>query len=168
MPPHPTLSKNCARYFTCRIGMASLWSACAAVCRANSGLRTTSCALLKVNLFQNLTYHAKSTASLGWNDIQAPWSKHNQDLFATPAFPAQGLSAMLFSPGKGSCRHYRFARALARCHRKQWVPGRLIGLGVRSFRLKILQQNPIFVMNCEKYWGFNHKIPMIFQFQIYI
>ena len=35
MPPHPTPSKNCARYFTCRIGMASLWSACAAVCRVN-------------------------------------------------------------------------------------------------------------------------------------
>ena len=52
---------------------------------------------------------------------------------------------MLVSPGKGSCRHHRFARALARCHCKQWVPGRLIGLGVRSFRLKILQQNPIFV-----------------------
>ena len=33
---------------------------------------------------------------------------------------------------------------------QEWVPGRLIGLGVRSFRLKILQQNPIFVMNCEK------------------
>ena len=68
--------------------------------------------------------------------------KHHQDLFATPAFPAQGLSAMLVSPGKGSCRHHRFARALARCHCKQWVPGRLIGLGVRSCRLKILQQNP--------------------------
>ena len=35
MPPDPTPSKNCARYFTCRIGMASLWSACAAVCRVN-------------------------------------------------------------------------------------------------------------------------------------
>ena len=81
--------------------------------------------------------------------------KHHQDLFATPAFPApaQGLSAMLVSPGKGSCRHYRFARALARCHckhGKQWVPDRLIGLGEGSFRLRILQQNPIFVMNCEK------------------
>ena len=75
---------------------------------------------------------------------------------------------MLVSPGKGSCRHYRFARALARCHCKQWVPGRLIGLGVRSFRLKILQQNLIFVMNCEKYWVFNHKIPMFCQLQIYI
>ena len=42
-------------------------------------------------------------------------------------------------PGKGSCCHHRFARALARCHCKQWVPGRLIRLGVRSFRLKILQ-----------------------------
>ena len=78
---------------------------------------------------------------------------------------------MLVSPGNGSCCHHRFARALARCHckhGKQWVPGRLIGLGVRSFRLKILQQNPIFVMNCERLWVFNHKIPMIFQFQIYI
>ena len=35
MPPHPTPCKNCARYFTCRIGMASLWSACTAVCRVN-------------------------------------------------------------------------------------------------------------------------------------
>ena len=76
--------------------------------------------------------------------------KHHQNLFATPAFPAQGLSVMLNLLGKGSCRHHRFARVLARCHCKQWVPGRLIGLGVRSFRLKILQQNPIFVMNCEK------------------
>ena len=75
--------------------------------------------------------------------------KHHQDLFATIAFPAQGLSAILALPGKGSCRHHRFARALARCHYKQWVPGRLIGLGVRSFRLNILHQIPIFVMNCE-------------------
>ena len=59
----------------------------------------------------------------------------------------QGLSAMLVSPGKGSCRHHRLARALACCHCKQWVPGRLIGVG--SFRLTILQQNPIFIMNCE-------------------
>ena len=70
--------------------------------------------------------------------------KHHQDHFATPAFPAQGLNAMLVSPGKCSCRHHRFARALARCHCKHWVPGRLIGLGLRLFRLKILQQNPIF------------------------
>ena len=69
--------------------------------------------------------------------------KHDQDLFVTPAFPAQGLCAMLVSPGKGSCRHHGFARAFARRHCKQWVPGRLIGLGVRSFRLQILQQNPI-------------------------
>ena len=48
---------------------------------------------------------------------------------------------MLVLPGKGSCRHHWFARALAHCHCKQWVPGRLIGLGVRSFRLKILQKN---------------------------
>ena len=67
------------------------------------------------------------------------------------------VSAMLVSQGKGPCRHHRFARALARCHCKQWVPGRLIGLGVRSFRLKILQQNPVFVMNCEKWWIFDHK-----------
>ena len=53
--------------------------------------------------------------------------KHQQHHFATPAFPAQGLSAMLVSPGKGSCRHHRFARALVRCPCKQWVPGRLIG-----------------------------------------
>ena len=35
MPPHPISSKNCVRYFTCRIGMASLWSACTAACRVN-------------------------------------------------------------------------------------------------------------------------------------
>ena len=93
--------------------------------------------------------------------------KHHQDLFATPAFPAQGLSEMLVSPGKGSCHHHRFAHALARWHCKQWVPGRLIGLGVRSFTLNILQENPIFVIDCEKQWVFNHKIPMIYQFQIY-
>ena len=75
--------------------------------------------------------------------------KHHQDLFATPAFPAQGLSATLVSPGKGSCRHHRSARALARCHckhGKQWVPGRLIGLGVRSFILDILQQKNPFLL----------------------
>ena len=94
--------------------------------------------------------------------------KHHQDYLATTAFPAQGFSAMLVSPGKGLCRHHRFARALARCHCKQWVPGRLIGLRERSFILKILQQNPIFVMNCEKLWFFNNEIPMICQFHIYI
>ena len=74
--------------------------------------------------------------------------KPNQDLFAIPAFPPQGLSAMLVSLGKGSCRHHRFARALARCRCKQWVPGRMIGVGVRSFTFKILQQTeqkPIFL-----------------------
>ena len=35
MPPNPTRSKNYARYFTCRIGMATLWSACAVVRRVN-------------------------------------------------------------------------------------------------------------------------------------
>ena len=68
--------------------------------------------------------------------------KHHQDLFTTPAFPAQGLSARLVSPRKGLCCHHRFARTLAHCHYKQWVPGWLIGLGVRSFRLEILQQSP--------------------------
>ena len=68
--------------------------------------------------------------------------KHHQDYLATTAFPAQGLSAMLVSPGKGSCRHHRFARALARCHCKQWVPGRLIGLRERSFILKIYNKTP--------------------------
>ena len=85
-----------------------------------------------------MIYRAKLTTSVRWNDTQA-----SPRPFTTPAFPAQGLSAMLVSPGKGSCRHHRFARALARCHCKQWVPGRLIGLGVRSFRFQILQQNPI-------------------------
>ena len=75
---------------------------------------------------------------------------------------------MLVSQGKGSCRHHRFARTLARCHCKQWVPGRLIGLGVRSVRLKFFTENPIFVMNCEKEWIFNHKVPKICQFQMYI
>ena len=107
--------------------------------------------MLKVNFFQNLTYHAKLTTAVGWNDSQA-----SPRPFCDPRFPAQGLSAMLVSPGKGSCHHHRFARALAHCHckhGKQWVPGRLIGLGVRSLRLKILQ-NPIFDMNCEKIMGF--------------
>ena len=54
-------------------------------------------------------------------------SMHHQDSFATHAFPAQGLSAMLVSPGKDTCRHHRFARALAHCHCRQWVPGQLIG-----------------------------------------
>ena len=67
--------------------------------------------------------------------------KHHQDLFAPPTFPAQGPSAMLVSPGKGLCRHHRFARALAR-HCKQWVPGWLIGIRVRSFRLKFDSKTP--------------------------
>ena len=91
--------------------------------------------------------------------------KHHQDLFATPAFPAQGLSVMLVSPGKGFCHHHRFACALAPCHCKQWVPGRLIGLGVRSFRLKISQQNPIFCYESHYFnqhwlivnWSFRNK-----------
>ena len=33
--PHSTPSKNWSRYFTCWIGIATLWSACAAVCRGN-------------------------------------------------------------------------------------------------------------------------------------
>ena len=42
---------------------------------------------------------------------------------------------MLISPGKGPCRHHRFARGFAHCHCKQWVPDRLIG--VNSFRHKL-------------------------------
>ena len=77
--------------------------------------------------------------------------KHHRDLFATTAIPTHGLSAMLVLPGKSLCPHHKFACMLARCHCKQWVPSRLIGLRVRSFRLKILQQNPIFVL---KNYGF--------------
>ena len=128
--------------------MATLWSAFAAVCRVNKWFADDVLPPVKGDFFfQNLTYHAKLTTTVGWNDTQA-----SPRPFATHAFPAQGLSAMLVSPGKGPCRHHRFARALAPCHCKQWVPGRLIGLGGRSFRLKILQQNPTFVMNCENLW----------------
>ena len=86
-------------------------------------------------------------------------SKHHQDLFATHAFLAQGLSAMLVSPGTGSCSHHRFARALARCHCKQLVPGRLIGLGVRSFRLQILPNftKPNF---CYELWKIMHDVQL--------
>ena len=87
MPPHPTPSENWARYFTCRIGMASLWSACAAVCRVNKWFADDAYALLKVNFFQNLTYHAKLTTSVGWNDTQA-----SPRPFCDPRFPAQGLA----------------------------------------------------------------------------
>ena len=144
MLPYPTPSKNCAWYFTCRIGMATLWSACAAVCRVNVvyGWRPVLC---------QRWISSKIWLMLNWQHLlDGMIPMHHQDLFAIPTFPAQGLSMMLVSPGKGSCRHYRFPRALARCHWKQWVPGRLIGLGVRSFRVEILQENPIFVMNCEK------------------
>ena len=68
--------------------------------------------------------------------------KHHQDLFTTPAFPAQGLSSMLVLPGKGLCRHHRFARALAHCYCRQWVPGRLIGPGVKSLDLKFYNKTP--------------------------
>ena len=101
-----------------------------------------------MNFFQNLIYNAKLTTSVGWIP------KHHQDLFATHAFPAQGLSAMLVSPGKGSCHHHRFAHALARYHCKEWVPGRVIALGGRSFRLKIIQQSPIFCYDLWKIMGF--------------
>ena len=137
MPAHPTPSKKCARYFTCRIGMTTLWSACAAVCRVNKWFADDVLHSVKGEFLPKSDF-----IMLNWQHLlDGMIPKHHQDLFATPAFPAQGLSTMLVSPGKGLCRHHRFARALARCHCK-WVPGRLIGLGVRSFRLKILQQTP--------------------------
>ena len=61
-----------------------------------------------MNFFRNLTYHGKLTTSVGWNDTQA-----SSRPFCVPTFPAQVLSAMLVSTGKGSCRHHRFARGLA-------------------------------------------------------
>ena len=118
MPPHPNPSKTCTRYFTCRIGMASLWSACAASAQSKQvvcGRRPVLCwrwISSKIWLIM-----------LNWQHmLDGMIPKHHQDLFATPALPAQGLSAMLVSPGKGSCRHHMFARALACCHCKQWFP----------------------------------------------
>ena len=149
MPPHPTPSKNGARYFRCRIGMASLWSACSAACRVNKWFADDVLRSVKGDYFSKIWH-----IMLNWqNLLDGMIPKHHQDLFATHTFPAQGLSAMLVSPGKGSCRHHRFARALARCHCKQWVPGRLIGLGVRSSQLKILQQSP-FLFELRKIMGF--------------
>ena len=150
MPPHPTPSK-----IAHDISGAELeWLPCdqhaPQSAEYTSGLRTTSCALLKVNFFQNLTYHAKWTTSVEWNDTQASPRRFSDRRLSTEYCSWQGLSAMLVSPGKGSCRYHRLARLLARCHCKQWIPGRLIGPGVRSFRLEILQQKPIFIMNCEK------------------
>ena len=103
MPPHPTPSKNCARYFTCTVEMATLWSA------------------------------------MGW------YPGITKTFLRPLLFHHRALAWCWFRREKGSWRHHRFARALARCHCKQWVPGRLFGLGVRSFRLKILQQNLIFL-----------------------
>ena len=153
MPPHPTPSKKCARYFTCRIGMATLWSACAAVCRVNKWFADDVLRSVKGEFLP------KSDLSCRIDNIRwMEWYPSITKTFLRPQlFQHRALSsgsAMLVSPGKGSCRHYRFARALARCQCKQWVPGRLIRLGIRSFRLKILQQNPIFVVNCEKIMGF--------------
>ena len=162
MPLHPTPSKNCA------ISHVQNWNGFSVISMRRSmqskqcGWRTTSCALFKVNFFQNPTYHAKFTTYVGRNDTQA-----SPRLFATHAFPAQGLSAMLVSPGKGSCLHHRFTRALARCYCKQLVPGRLIGLRVRSFRLNIFQQNP-FLLWLVKNNGFSIIKYLIWQFQIYV
>ena len=94
--------------------------------------------------------------------------RHHQDLFATQAFPVQGLSVMLISPGQGSCHHHGSARALARCHCKQWVPGRLIGLGVRSFTLEFYNKTPFLLWIVKNNVFFNNKIPMICQFKTYL
>ena len=80
-------------------------------------------------------------------------------------------------------------RALARCwFRREKARAIITGLHARwlvvivnnGFRvdwsdsvqghlyLNFYSKTPIFVMNCEKYWVFNHKIPMICQFQICI
>ena len=48
-PPHP--EQTLRAIFHVQNWMATLWSACAAVCKVNKWLRTTSCALLKVNFF---------------------------------------------------------------------------------------------------------------------
>ena len=45
-----------------------------------------SYALLKVNFFQNPTYHAKLTTSVGWNDTQA-----SPRPFCDPSFSSSGL-----------------------------------------------------------------------------
>ena len=149
MPPHSTPSKNCTRYFTCRIGMATLWSTYAAVCRVNKWFADDVLRSVKGEFLP------KSDLSCKIDNIC--WMEWNPNITKTFLRPTrfqycswQGLSEMLVSPGKGSCGHHRLARVLARCHCKQWVPGRLIGLGVRSFRLKILQQSHSFIMNCEK------------------
>ena len=146
MPPYPTPSEKCARCFRCRIGMTTLWSACATVCRVNKWFADDVLCSFKGEFLP------KSDLSCYIDNIWwMEWYPSIIKTFCDPAFPAQGISTMLVSPGKGSCRHHRFAGGLARC--KQWVPGRLIGLGIRSFRLKLFQQNPIF---CElwKIMGF--------------
>ena len=101
MPPHPT-PKKCARYFTCRIGMATLWSACAAVCRVNKWFADDvlcSVMLLKVNFVQTLTYHAKLTTSVGWNDaLSSP-----KPFFRPPLFQ-HSLMATLWSACSAVCR----------------------------------------------------------------
>ena len=163
MPPHLTPNKNCARCFTCRIRMATLWSACAAVCRVKRWFADDVLRSVEGEFLPKSDWSCKID-NICWME----WYPSITKTLCDPRLPAQGLSAMLVLPGKGSCRVQKLARELARCHCKKWVPGRLIGPGVRSFRLNILQQNPIFVMNCEKWWVLNHKIPMICQFQMYI
>ena len=85
MPPHPTPSKNCARYFTCRIGMATLWLACAAACSVNKWFTDDVLRSVKGEFLQNLTYHAKLTSSVGQNDTRAS-PKH----FCDPRFSSTG------------------------------------------------------------------------------
>ena len=137
MPPQPTPSKNCARYFTCRIGMPTLWSACAVVCRVNKWFADDVLRSIIGEFYSKIWL-----IMLNWQHLlDGMIPKHHQDLFANPAFSGTGPSRDAGFVGK---RLVSFARALARCHCKQWVPGRLIGLGVRPCTLQILQQNPIF------------------------
>ena len=48
-------------------------------------LRTTPCALQKVNFFQNLAYHAKLARSVGWNDTEA-----SRRPFCDPCYSSTG------------------------------------------------------------------------------
>ena len=141
-PPHPEQKLRAIFHVQNWNG----YSACDAVCKVNKWFADDVLRSVKSEFLpkSDLSCWIDNICWMEW------YPSISKTFFSTPAFSAQGHSAMLVSPGKGSCRHHRFGRALARCHCKQWVPDRLIGLGVRSFRLKVLQQNPIFVMNCEK------------------
>ena len=126
MPPHPTPSKNCARYYTCRIGMATLWSACAAVCRVNKWFADDVLRSVKGEFLP------KSDLSCQIDNIcWMEWYPSITKTFLRPTlFQYRALARCWFRREKARVIiTARFARALARCHCKQWVPGRLIGLG---------------------------------------